>query len=64
VTEPYTEKFYWLALSPKALTRLEPVVLACAEEEWEDDSVKAELMNFACDIRARIQQISEGNLQR
>jgi hypothetical protein len=52
-----------LALRPLTLSRMEPALRTLAEEEWEDDDVKTELMNLANDIRSRLQRIEKGDLQ-
>lgn len=53
-----------VSLTPVALARLEPVLLKLAEDEWEDDSVRSELYDLANDVRARLQRIASGDLQK
>lgn len=51
-------------LRPKTLSLMEPVIRELAEGCWEDDAVQMELMNFANDIRSRLQRIERGDLQK
>lgn len=61
--EVYVET-WTISLRPVALARLEPVLLKLAEDEWEDESVQSELYDLANDVRARLQRIQKGDLQR
>lgn len=53
-----------ISLLPATLERLEPVLLKLAEDEWESDGVKSDLMDLANDMRSRLQRIQKGDLQR
>jgi hypothetical protein len=52
-----------LAIRPRTMALLEPIIRAAAEAEWEDDAVASELMNLANDFASRIQRIEKGDLQ-
>ncbi len=58
----YYETFT-ISLTGKALSRLEAPLLALAEEEWEDEGVRAQLMDLASEVRSRLQRIAAGDLQ-
>jgi hypothetical protein len=53
-----------ISLRPLTLERLEPLILKAAEAEWEDDAVQRELFDLANEIRARLQHIAAGDVQR
>lgn len=53
-----------LSLRPLTLERLEPLILKAAEAEWENDAVRSELYDFANSIRARLQLITMGDVQK
>lgn len=63
MADEYVET-WTISLRPVALSRLEPVLLKLAEDEWEDDSVRSELYDLANDVRSRLQRIQKGDLQR
>lgn len=52
-----------LAIRPRTMEALEPVIRAAAEAEWEDDAARTEMMNLANDFVSRLQRISKGDLQ-
>ena len=55
---------FFLALSGPTLAKLEPAVRALADAEWEDDIAQMELVNFANELRARMQAIAADRRKR
>lgn len=52
-----------ISLRSTTLARLEPLLRAAAESEWEDDVVQSELVNLANDLASRLQRIAVGDIQ-
>jgi len=62
----YQETFF-VSLRPRTLARLETLLnraIAEGRAEFEDDEVLAELGELENEIRARLQRIAMGDLQR
>lgn len=53
-----------LALRPKTMERLAPLIRQAGEEEWEDEAVGTELANLANDMESRLQRIAVGDKQQ
>lgn len=52
-----------LTLTAPTLAKLEPVVRQLAEDEWESEQTQREFVNFANEMRSRLQRIAVGDLQ-
>lgn len=53
-------EFIEMVFSPRTLHILEPLVRQAAAEEWESEQSQIELLNFANELRARLQRITRG----
>ena len=59
----YYERFPNFALRPATLAKLEPMLRAAAEAEWEDEDVAGDLLDLANDFASRLERIEKGDLQ-